>query len=77
MFGGRDEAMLDSSISSQGLLVCAGMKKSDIQVFFVVDHGEEHFSGMGLGVVVVHAVAGEPTHIDLMVRIIPLVYCQQ
>src|SRR5688500_6951463 len=43
MFRRRNKTMLNAAVSSEGFLICAGMKKAYVKRFFVVDHRQKHF----------------------------------
>src|ERR1700733_12531468 len=59
VLGRGDQAMFDAAVTADLILVGAGMKKTDIQRFAVIELGQEHFIDMLFGIVVIMAVAGD------------------
>jgi hypothetical protein len=53
------------------------VEEADVEWLFIVDHREEYLARMGFRVIIIHAVAGQSTHIHFVIWIVPLVNGQQ
>lgn len=71
-----NQAMFDSTITADLILIGAGVEEANIQGFLILHFGKKYFIDVLLTVVIIIAVAGDASKFDFLVFHIPLINWQ-
>ena len=70
---GRDQAVLNTPVAAQSLLVGTRMEHTHVQVLAFFNLRQVHLRGVGFGIVEVLAVAGQATKVYFLKAVVPVV----